>query len=301
LGTFGRGFYVLDDYSSLREVGDGQMGKEAQIFDIRDAYVYEEALPLGLRGKAFQGDNYYTGENLGPTVLIDYYYPESFKSLKDKRRKDASKAAKDGKDNPYPTYEELVVEADETKEQLIFTIQNSQGEIVRKLHTTPSKGINRLRWDMRAASTSPINLSKPSFYNPFAGEDKGHLLPPGDYRVAMSKAYGDEIEILVSSVPFKLIPLDNKSIPTKDVLAKKAFQEEVAELSRKISGAGNMISEVSNKMKPIKVAIQRTSTNTDKLYAGYRNINKELKEIRQALYGDNIKSRLDIDQPPTPA
>ena len=163
LGTFGRGFYVLDDYSSLRQVGDAKMGDLAQIFPIRDALVYEESSPLGLTGKSFQGDAFYSAENLGPVVLIDYFMPESFKGARDQRRKDAAKAAKDGKDNPYPTYDELVEEAEEVKDQLIFTITNNQGEIVRKIYTSPKKGINRLKWDMRTSSTSPINLNKPSF------------------------------------------------------------------------------------------------------------------------------------------
>ena len=97
------------------------------------------------------------------------------------------------------------------------------------------------------------------------------------------------------------MPLDNRVMPATDTDMKRDFQEDIAELSRKISGAGRMISEVRNKLRHIKVAIDRTSTDTDQLHAAYRSVNKELKEINKALYGDNIKTRLDIDQPPTPA
>ncbi len=42
LGTFGRGFYVLDDYSALREVTPEAMSQEAALFPLRHAYAFDE-------------------------------------------------------------------------------------------------------------------------------------------------------------------------------------------------------------------------------------------------------------------
>ena len=41
LGTFGRGFYVLDDYSPLREVTAQALAQEAELFPLRHAYQYD--------------------------------------------------------------------------------------------------------------------------------------------------------------------------------------------------------------------------------------------------------------------
>ena len=65
LGTFGRGFYVLDNYSCLRGLGDGTIAEKARIYPIRDALMWEKSLPLGLPGKAFLGDGLYSGEKSG--------------------------------------------------------------------------------------------------------------------------------------------------------------------------------------------------------------------------------------------
>jgi photosystem II stability/assembly factor-like uncharacterized protein len=40
LGTFGRSFYVLDDYSALRAVTPQSMAEEAQLFPLRDTYQF---------------------------------------------------------------------------------------------------------------------------------------------------------------------------------------------------------------------------------------------------------------------
>ena len=45
LATFGRGFYVLDDYSPLREITPQTLAEEARLFPLRDAYLFN---PTGL-------------------------------------------------------------------------------------------------------------------------------------------------------------------------------------------------------------------------------------------------------------
>ena len=42
VGTFGRGFYVLDDYTALREITPQALAEEAHLFPLRDAYLYNE-------------------------------------------------------------------------------------------------------------------------------------------------------------------------------------------------------------------------------------------------------------------
>ncbi len=42
LGTFGRGFYVLDDYSALREVSAQALAAEAELFPVRQTYQFDQ-------------------------------------------------------------------------------------------------------------------------------------------------------------------------------------------------------------------------------------------------------------------
>ena len=48
------------------------------ILPTRDAIMWEKASPLGLPGKAFQGDNFYTADNLDPVAMISYYYDKNY-------------------------------------------------------------------------------------------------------------------------------------------------------------------------------------------------------------------------------
>ncbi|MEP6795283.1 MAG: glycosyl hydrolase, partial [Saprospiraceae bacterium] len=113
LASFGRGFFVLDDYSPLRNIKDNDLSKEAILMPVRDAYVFENSTPYGLPGQAFQGSSFYRGDNLGAKALIAFYIRDKVVSAKDLRIKEEGKVEKANKDNVYPTFDQLAKERDE--------------------------------------------------------------------------------------------------------------------------------------------------------------------------------------------
>lgn len=300
LGTFGRGFYVLDDYSPLRSIENEKPVAEGQIFAVRDALAFEKSSPLGLPGKSFQGDSYYVGENLGPVALITYHLKEGVKTLKDERRKQESKDAKDGKGNAYPSYEDLKAEKDEKKPELIFTIRNAEGGVVRKLTRSASSGVHRMEWDLRYASKDAIDLNKSGFYNPFAGQSEGTLVAAGEYSVAMALYHKGEMKPLGEPVNFKVKSLKESALPLADRAEKVAFQREVAELSRSMEGAQRLMSEMNNKLRYIREAIKMAEVPMEDLLADANSIATKLTDIRRQLFGDEVKRQLDMEEPPSP-
>lgn len=301
LGTFGRGFFVLDDYSTLRSVEATPIDSAAQIFAIRDALMFEKANPLGLPGKAFQGDNFYSADNLGSVAMITYYFPDNVKTLKAKRQAAEKKAAKDGGNNAYPSFEELTAETSELKPELIFTIKNSEGTVVRKFTKSPKKGVQRFEWDLRYAPKDAINLRKSGFYNPFAGVSEGTLVEPGRYTVSMATYFNGEYKATGNEVSFAVKALNNTVLPAENRAAKVAFQREVSELSRSMSGARNTISELDNKMRHIRQAIKLAEQPMATLTAAANALDQKLKAIKLQLYGDRNKGTLDMASSPTPA
>ena len=300
LGTFGRGFYVMDDYSALRGIDAAGKIAKAQILPIRDALMYEQSAPLGLPGRSFQGDSYYSAENLDPVALIPYYFDEEIKSLKDQRKEKEKESNKSTAGTGYPTYEELKAEADELVPQLQFIISDMDGNIVKRMTQKPKKGINRIKWDLRYNSKDAISLGKPSFYNPFAGEPQGTLVTPGIYKVQMSKNIGGEITALGDAMTFNVKALNNSVMPATDKKAKTAFQRDVAELSRAMDGAAGAVSEMKNKMKYIEKAIVMVEAPSEQMVQKMHQIKNDIKAIELKMYGDRLKSKLDMKQPPTP-
>ncbi|MFM8744637.1 MAG: WD40/YVTN/BNR-like repeat-containing protein, partial [Cytophagales bacterium] len=120
LASFGRGFFVLDDYSPLRHLKQTE-GKEAYLFPIKTSWMYVENSPLGIRGKGFLGESLYAAENPKVGATFTYFFKEDLKTRKEKRQEEQDKLNKDNKDVFYPSYESLKEEEKEEAPYLLFT------------------------------------------------------------------------------------------------------------------------------------------------------------------------------------
>jgi len=299
LGTFGRGFYILDDYSSLRSIENSLKESESSIFSIRDALMWEKSMPLGLPGKAFQGDNFYSATNLDPVAMITYYHNKDFQSLKSKRQKLEKKLIENNKDVSYPTYDDLDKETNEFKSKLVFIIKNSEGLVVKKVFRTPKKGVQRFEWDLRYEEKSPISFANTSFYNPFAGISEGTLVNPGTYTVEMDLFDGISSINISKPTSFSVISLESSSMPALNRTEKVNFQRAVSMLEGKMLESANILSEAKNKIKYFKEAIKIVEAPLGELSVLIKSVENKIKDISIRFYGNTIKSKLDIEQIPT--
>lgn len=302
LATFGRGFYVLDDYSPLRNIREQDLTADAFVMPVREAYVFESSYPLGLPGKSFQGDSYYTGENLGAQALITYYVKDKISSANDLRIKEEEKAAKENKDNFYPSYEQLAKERDEEKAKLYLVIENESGTTVRKLPVGADRaGVHRVSWDLRTAPKDAINLGSSSFYNPFAGKQEGPLVPPGIYTVSLARWQNGEMVSLGEKILFKVKSLDNKVLPAKDVMNVVAFKRQIEDLDRVLQSAGGAIRSAQSELNHIRKAITQMEDQEASWLKEVIAVESKLKSIHRRLSGDPLKSQLDMNPSPSVA
>src|SRR5919197_147195 len=94
LGTFGRGIYIVDDYSPIRAATAATMTAAAALYPVRDAVLYVPTVPYGMPGKGFQGEMFFTGENPPYGAVFTYQLKEGLKTLKAKRA-EAEQAAEE--------------------------------------------------------------------------------------------------------------------------------------------------------------------------------------------------------------
>lgn len=296
LGTFGRGFYVLDDYSPLRQLSEKQLAADAHIYPIKNGLIYTEAMPLGLRGKAFMGASYYTAPNPPVGAVFTYFVKTDVKTLKDRRREQEKKLVKEGKDIRYPTYEEYYAEQREEAPYLLFTIRDRAGNVVRKITTKPAKGVNRIVWDGRFASKSPVRLT-PAQENIFGNPDVGTPAMPGEYTVSLDLSVDGRLTELVASQPFRLNTLGGVTLPAADRTALQAFHRDAAEVQRRYSTAQATLSDIENRLKHIRQAVNAAETPQRDWTEALKDLEKKAYDLRMLLYGDNVAATLDKNRP----
>lgn len=299
LGTFGRGFYVLDDYSPLRQVNSELLAKEAAILPVADALMYLPSKPLGLRGKSFQGESFYTAENPAIGATFTYYLKDVPQTIKEKRQAAEKAADEKGEKIAYPSFEEMRAEDNEEAPYLIFIIRDSEGNFVRKLTKSPSAGINRITWDFRYPTTSPVSLQAPDYSNPFSSVDQGHLALPGTYTVELSMSVNGKVTKLTDPVSFKCVRLNNVTLPAADKEAAQAFMKQVAELSRAVDGASRYMGEVNERLRYVKQAIKVTPDAPMSLMDDVKTLEARMQQLMITMWGDGSLSSREFETKPS--
>ncbi|MCG8604864.1 glycosyl hydrolase, partial [bacterium] len=298
LGTFGRGFYILDDYSPLRSINAELLEKEAELFTVKDAWMYMQDTPLGRRGKSFQGDSFYTADNPPFGAIFTYYLKDELKTRKKMRQEKEKKAAKNGGTASYPTWDELRAEAREEKPAIVFTVRDEDGSVVRRLTGSTKSGIHRIAWDLRYPPATPTRLGSRS-RDSFRGPATGPMTVPGTYTVAMARHIDGQEFPLGSPQTFTLKPLGTATLPAEDPEQLLTFQRKIGSLQRAVLGASRAANDALDRIKHIKKAIIDTPEADPALAVRAKELAIRLDELMIKLNGDRIIRSHSEPAPPS--
>jgi photosystem II stability/assembly factor-like uncharacterized protein len=287
LATFGRGFYVLDDYSPIRDASKELFEKEAHIFPIKDALMY-----IVNGGKYGQGATYFKAPNPDFGAVFTYYVKDVPKTLKAERKKKESELFKDGKPIPQPTYAELKAEKDEIPPYFIFSIKDENGEEVKKITKKASKGMKRVVWDLTYDSFNPITAPNDKFD---AGKKPTSTLLalPGKYTVSLSMVYRGEIKELVGPTEFTAKALNNTTLPADNRAEQVAFHREALSLAKKVVAARRQAQVIMENLVDVKQTVNNTPGADFTLMTKVKNLVADVDNIIFKFYGQPAKASLE--------
>ena len=157
--SFGRGFFILDDLSPLRELSADLIKEEAKLFPVKDAWLY---YPRGVT--VDPGASEYRAENPPFGATFTYYLKEDMKSLKQIRTEEEKKLNEAKSDIPFPGWDAVEAEHHEDKPLLVFAVKDENGIVIKHVKAPAKKGIHRVNWDLRHASKNILDPEKESMH-----------------------------------------------------------------------------------------------------------------------------------------
>jgi hypothetical protein len=170
VGSFGRGAYILDDYTALRDVSAQALAEEARLFPLRDAYMFNE---LGQIRAAW-----------GDPVTPNPPYGAVF------------------------TYSVGKPPAADTK--LVLSISDDAGTHVRRIELTGDRatlGVHRVAWDLRGEAPEPAAGQVPTGGGRGGGRQGGPAMAAGRYRATLGKLSGETVTPVGAAQTFMIVPL----------------------------------------------------------------------------------------------
>jgi photosystem II stability/assembly factor-like uncharacterized protein len=290
--TFGRGFYVLDDYAPLRDIAKGALEREAVLFPVRDAWWYVPYEPMQARGKPSLGTDDFDAENPPFGAVLTYYLKEDRKTARQVRRDREKELRESGEDVPFPGWENLAEEELEQEPVVTLTVRDSAGGAVRRIEGPAKAGIHRLAWDVRLPPPDPVDLGERGFTPPWATPPTGPLAPPGRYRVEMALLSRDGVTPLGEPQEFEVKPVPGTALPTSSPEEVTAFQKATSDLLRLAGGIAEELRLAQTKLRHMREALKETPSAEQALAARFDEADAELAGLRVSLIGDPVRSRL---------
>jgi len=299
IASFGRGFYILDDYTPLRNLTEADLAADAAIYPIRDALIYVQSNPIGGGKKGSQGDNFYRADNPLYGAVFTYWLGTDTKSLKDERVDREKKEIESGEPVAYPAWDDLRAEDREHDPVVVATVRNTTGEVVRRFNVPGGKGMHRAAWDLRWPDISPVNLHRSGPTTPWDDIPAGPLAIPGTYTLTLGqRVRGVETDI-AGPMEFQTHLLRNNTTVTTDFGALLAFQQEAGDLQRAVRGAVNTARDAQTRLDNIRQAINDTPALDRALIDQVDRMETRLKDMLITLEGDRTVSRRS--EPVTPS
>lgn len=294
LGTFGRGIYVVDDYSRLRDVSTETLAAPTTLYPIKDAVSFARRGTFGGAGKGSQGEALYSAANPEYGAAITFSLKETLWTSRRDKRVEAQRAAeRANRPIVYPTPADFLAEADEEPVTLGASIADASGRLWRVMNVPLAKGLHRVMWDLRGSLDAPGDAPAAGGAGGGGGGFGGGLMsavPPGKYTVTLMRREKGVSTALGSPVSFSVLHDPAATTTVADREANINFRAQAQKLSRQIAASVEAANTAKTKLDAIVRVLDQMPQAPKALADRAREANRQVVASLRALRGDNVNS-----------
>ncbi|MCI4671808.1 MAG: glycosyl hydrolase [Bacteroidia bacterium] len=287
--SFGRGFYILDDYSALRNVNKEQLGETASLFEPRKAWWYVQKSVLSFDdARGSQGSQLFVAPNPDFGAVFTYYLKSKIKSLKDVRKGEEKSITGN---IPFPGWDKLGEETRELKPFLYLEIKDQQGKVINRVKAKNAAGFNRVSWDLKAGGSGILRMNA-------GGELTALPAAPGNYTATLHAFEKGKSTQLAGPVDVKVERLGETALKGKSMEEVTAFWRQFEQLSRDVLTLSTRLSHTRKSSKNLLTAASRSSVGSE-VMERIAKLQQELDALDTQLNGNPAKNEIGEKVKPT--
>ena len=276
--SFGRGIFILDDITPLRNFDDSMLSKEATLFPIKDALWYSPNSRVGS-----QGDNEYSADNPPFGAIFTYYMSNKVKSLKDERKE------REKTNTDFPGWDALEAENRQQGPEILLIIKDANGNVINTVKGSNKKGFNRVNWQL----TYPNKAGERLQTSPRGRFGRGGVMAsPGDYTVTIVKRIDGTNTVLEGPKPFKVVPMYDGALKRKSFNEMDAFRKETFAFQQDLTATNVALSRNIQRVAAMERALNKAEKPNDNLFKRINDARLALLNIDKELNGDDTKGEI---------
>ncbi|MCB1606794.1 MAG: hypothetical protein KDI71_07450, partial [Xanthomonadales bacterium] len=283
--SFGRGFFILDDYSALRNLNAASLETEAALYPPRRAWWYIERRPLAGDGQAYNGHDYYVAPNPDFGALFTYYLKDDLRSRSEQRKQAEKPKIAEGENTPMPSWSAIEAERREQAPEVMVVVRDAEGAVVRRVPGPAKQGVHRVSWDLRYPAMEAIG-TPPSWFTP---EPTGFLAMPGRYSATLEQKVDGVVSTLAGPVEVVVEQMRSGSLPARPLAETGAYIKRLNDLGRGISAANLKLPALALRVEQLGQALARAQDRgaVDRRYEAAR---QQLFVLTEAFSGNASKA-----------
>ena len=286
--SFGRGFYVLDDYSPLRNFSNENLKKKGHLFPIKDGKWFIQRSNLGNTGADF-----YLAENPKYGVTMTYHLGNNYETKSEKRKKSEKRLNQNLLDVPFPGYNNLDEEKNETPAYIKISIEDQEGNIIRHLKERAAKGTHRITWDLRHMFKGSVTDSNKKY------NLRGPIVKPGKYSASLYLVENGETTKLSEKKIFELKPIYKSILKGTSFKDYNNYVDEYFRVYNDVQLIEHKIKAANEKVNSLKIAIENTPIETEELVLDFHNLKNSLLLVERKVFGNESKTEIGEKNTPT--
>ncbi|MBK6626964.1 MAG: glycosyl hydrolase [Flavobacteriales bacterium] len=284
VATFGRGFYILDDYRALRELNDAMRTAEATLFEPRSALWYSQRSPLGGGRAGSMGDAFFTAPNPPFGAELTYHLKEAYKSRKDVRKELEQESTKAKQPLSVPAWDSLEAELRAQDPKVWLVVTDAAGNVVRRVEASNAKGFQRVVWDLRADARAPVTPGNAD------GSPAGSLVAPGLYGAQLFKQVNGALTAISARVDVRVEPLMKGTLPGAAPEAVAEYARVMEELYARNERMEQRFQAVQERGRLLLAAYTRAPRTDEALHRELLALRDSLQAIDLDLNGSRARS-----------
>jgi photosystem II stability/assembly factor-like uncharacterized protein len=285
--SFGRGFFILDDISPLRDFSNEMLEKDAHLFAPRDGYWY-----VPKNAVRYMGDDYWSAPNPDFGVTFTYFMKEAMSTMKKDRQKKEKAMGKDA-DIPFPGFDALDAEMREKNPEVHLEIYDAAGNMVQRVMARNASGIHRVSWNLSTADQGLINPDR------LRGWSRGAMATPGTYKAQLITLKDGVRTEVADAVSFDVKPLREGALPGKSIDEMMSFKEELQKFVNHTMMATNELEKATKQVKAMQVSLSRSMKPDATLMKDLHDAEMQLGELDKMINGNLPQQELRDVMPKT--
>jgi len=284
LATFGRSFYILDDYSALRDLSEETLSKDGVIFKPRKALQFNQ-IP---GGTSSDGGQTYYAKNPQYGASITYFVKDAPSSIKSERKK-SEKSKKDG-DIPFPGWEALDKENSEQKNQVIIVVKDKAGEIVTKISGPLKKGMSRVNWNLTSSIPTTINASSRGWRS--YGDGIRTQVDPGVYDLFLKKRVNGVVTEIAGPVELEVEKIRSGTLtnPMKD--EHDQYFKSLADFSSVVNTYQHKFEKANTRVSTYQRMLMQITTNIPEASKSLYELTETMNMLERKVGGSEAKAEV---------